>query len=72
MGRLIIGLLSPYSITVVYMQGTSIGFSVSSISSFFIRTKEQGVVREQGIVGLELLCVLEADNILVADSDAAV
>ena len=34
MGRLyFIGLLSPYGITVVYMPGTSIGFSVSADSS---------------------------------------
>ena len=45
--------LSPYSITVVYMPGTSIGFSVSAVSSYCLRTKEQGVVGEQGIVGLE-------------------
>ena len=29
----VVGLLSPYSITVVYMPGTSIGFSVSAVSS---------------------------------------
>ena len=52
MGK-VIGLLSPYSITVVYMPGTSIGFSVSSVSSSCVRTKEQGVVGEQSIVGLE-------------------
>ena len=44
----VVGLLSPYSITVVY-----IGFSVSAVSSSCLRTKEQGVVGEQGIVGLE-------------------
>ena len=49
----VVGLLSPYSITVVYMPGTSIGFSVSAVSSSCLRTKEQGVVGEQGIVGLE-------------------
>ena len=49
----VIGLLSPYGITVVYMPGTSIGFSVSAVSSSCLRTKEQGVVGEQGIVGLE-------------------
>ena len=49
----VIGLLSPYSIAVVYMPGTSIGFSVSAVSSSCLRIKEQGVVGEQGIVGLE-------------------
>ena len=29
----VVGLLSPYSIIVVYMPGTSIGFSVSAVSS---------------------------------------
>ena len=51
--RKVVGLLFPYSITVVYMPGTSIGFSVSAVSSSCLRTKEQGVVGEQGIVGLE-------------------
>ena len=45
----VIGLLSPYSITVVYMPGTSIGFSVSPVSSSYLRTKEQGVVGEQAL-----------------------
>ena len=49
----VVGLLSPYSITVAYMPCTSIGFSVSAVSSSCLRTKEQGVVGEQGIVGLE-------------------
>ena len=49
----VVGLLFPYSITVVYMPGTSIGFSVSVVSSSCLRTKEQGVVGEQGIVSLE-------------------
>ena len=44
----VIGLLSPYSITVVYMPGTSIVFSVSAVSSSCLRTKEQGAVGEQG------------------------
>ena len=35
------------------MSGNNIGFSVSSISSSCLRTKEQGVVGEQGTVGLE-------------------
>ena len=39
----VVGLLSPYSITVVYMPGTSIGFSVSAVSSSCLRTKEQDV-----------------------------
>ena len=47
----VVGLLSPYSITVVYMPGTSIGFS--AVSSSCLRAKEQGVMGEQGIVGLE-------------------
>ena len=50
---ILIGLLSPYSITVVYMPGTSIGFSVSIIPSSCLISKEQGVVGEQGIVGLQ-------------------
>ena len=64
----VVGLLSPYSITVVYMPGTSIGFSVSAVSSSCLRTKEQGVVGEQGIVGLEYFCVLVAESVLVANS----
>ena len=48
-----VGLLSPYSIPVVYIPGTSIGFSVSPVSSSCLRTKEPGVVGEQGVVGLE-------------------
>ena len=62
----VIGLLSPYSKTVVYMPGTSIGFSVSAVSSSCLGTKKQGVVGEQGIVGPELLCVLVVDSVLVA------
>ena len=37
----VIGLLSPYGITVVYMPGTSIGFYVSAVSSSCLTTKEQ-------------------------------
>ena len=50
---LILNTVSPYSVTVVYVPGTNIGFSVSAVSSSCLRTKEQGVVGEQGIVGLE-------------------
>ena len=44
---------------VVYMSGTSIGFSVSSSC---LRTKEQGVVGEQGIVGLQSFSLVVLQN----------
>ena len=50
------------------MQGTSIGFSLPCVPSSCLRTKEQGVLGEQGIVGLEYLRVLVADCIAGADS----
>ena len=38
----VVGLLSPYSITVVYMPGTSIGFSVSAVFILTLSTHVSG------------------------------
>ena len=47
----VVGLLSPYSITVVYMPGTSIGFSVSAVSSSCLRNKRTGSCGRTGHCG---------------------